>query len=203
MPLERMGRMEYVHTVCLLDSAGKSLTEANIRAVLHAAGTTVVESRIRALTEALKDVDLQEVTGSDGGGAGPYVYAGLLLNELDQPITEKNLRNVLNAAGVSVVSSRVKALVASFENVDIDEAIEEATVDSDTDQSDSNESTEEVTKIYEVSKASDTKIFEPPSSEDTEDDGSTAQPSYCPSCGHELADYDTTAFCPNCGYDIN
>ncbi len=55
-----------------------------------------------------------------------YVYAALILNEADAEINEDNLVSVLEAAGVEVEDSRVKALVAALEDVDIDEAIEEA-----------------------------------------------------------------------------
>ncbi|MEF8776180.1 MAG: 50S ribosomal protein P1 [Haloarculaceae archaeon] len=56
-----------------------------------------------------------------------YVYAALILNESDAEINEGNLTDVLDAAGVDVEESRVKALVAALEDVDIDEAVEEAT----------------------------------------------------------------------------
>jgi len=56
-----------------------------------------------------------------------YVYAALILNESGEEINEENLTGVLEAAGVDVEESRVKALVAALEDVDIDEAVEEAT----------------------------------------------------------------------------
>ena len=55
-----------------------------------------------------------------------YVYAALILNETGAEINEANLTEVLDAAGVDVEESRVKALVAALEDVDIDEAVEEA-----------------------------------------------------------------------------
>ncbi|MCU4924814.1 50S ribosomal protein P1 [Halobacteria archaeon AArc-dxtr1] len=55
-----------------------------------------------------------------------YVYAALILNESDAEITEENVTDVLDAAGVDVEESRVKALVAALEDVDIEEAVEEA-----------------------------------------------------------------------------
>jgi large subunit ribosomal protein L12 len=55
-----------------------------------------------------------------------YVYAALILNETGEEINESNLTDVLEAAGASVSESRVKALVAALEDVDIDEAVEEA-----------------------------------------------------------------------------
>ncbi|AGB32221.1 50S ribosomal protein L12P [Natrinema pellirubrum DSM 15624] len=55
-----------------------------------------------------------------------YVYAALILNESGEEINEDNLTNVLDAAGVDVEESRVKALVAALEDVDIDDAVSEA-----------------------------------------------------------------------------
>ena len=55
-----------------------------------------------------------------------YVYSALILNESGAEINEDNLTDVLDAAGVDVEESRVKALVAALEDVDIDEAVEEA-----------------------------------------------------------------------------
>jgi large subunit ribosomal protein L12 len=56
-----------------------------------------------------------------------YVYAALILNESGEEINEENLTGVLEAAGVDVEQSRVKALVAALEDVEIDDAVEEAT----------------------------------------------------------------------------
>jgi large subunit ribosomal protein L12 len=55
-----------------------------------------------------------------------YVYAALILNESGEEINEDNLTDVLDAAGVDVEESRVKALVAALEDVDISEAVEQA-----------------------------------------------------------------------------
>jgi large subunit ribosomal protein L12 len=55
-----------------------------------------------------------------------YVYAALILNESGEEINEENITGVLEAAGVDVEESRVKALVAALEDVDIDEAVAEA-----------------------------------------------------------------------------
>ena len=55
-----------------------------------------------------------------------YVYAALILHETDEEINEENLTGVLEATGVDVEESRVKALVAALEDVDVEEAIETA-----------------------------------------------------------------------------
>lgn len=52
-----------------------------------------------------------------------YVYAALILHESDSEITEESLTNVLDAAGVDPDESRIKALVAALEDVDIEEAM--------------------------------------------------------------------------------
>ena len=55
-----------------------------------------------------------------------YVYAALILNETDGEINEENVTAVLEAADVDVEESRVKALVAALEDVDIEEAVDTA-----------------------------------------------------------------------------
>lgn len=52
-----------------------------------------------------------------------YVYAAMLLHKAGKPIDEKNLTEVLKAAGINTDPIRIKALVASLSEVDIDEAI--------------------------------------------------------------------------------
>ena len=55
-----------------------------------------------------------------------YVYAAMLLHKAGKEINEKNVSEVLTAAGVSADAVRVKALVASIAEVDIEEAIKAA-----------------------------------------------------------------------------
>jgi large subunit ribosomal protein L12 len=55
-----------------------------------------------------------------------YVYAALILHESGDEINEDNLTGVLEAAGVDVEESRVKALVAALEDVDIEDAVADA-----------------------------------------------------------------------------
>jgi len=52
-----------------------------------------------------------------------YLYAAMLLHKAGKTIDEKNLTEVLKSAGVNADPVRVKALVASLSEVDIDEAI--------------------------------------------------------------------------------
>ena len=55
-----------------------------------------------------------------------YIYAGMLLHNAKQPISEDSIKKVLSAAGVAVDEARVKALVAALSEVNIDEAIKAA-----------------------------------------------------------------------------
>ena len=52
-----------------------------------------------------------------------YIYAAMLLHRAGKPIDEANLTKVLEAAGINADPVRVKALVASLAEIDIDEAI--------------------------------------------------------------------------------
>ena len=53
-----------------------------------------------------------------------YVYAAMLLHKAGQKIDEANVKKVLEAAGVKADDSKIKALVAALEGVNIEEAIE-------------------------------------------------------------------------------
>lgn len=55
-----------------------------------------------------------------------YVYAAMLLHKAGKAINEENLTQVLTAAGINVDAVRVKAMVASLAEVNIDEAIKSA-----------------------------------------------------------------------------
>ncbi|MHB8586292.1 MAG: 50S ribosomal protein P1 [Thermoplasmatota archaeon] len=55
-----------------------------------------------------------------------YVYSALVLHSAGKPVDEAGVTNVLKAAGVTADASRVKALIASLEGVNIDEAIKTA-----------------------------------------------------------------------------
>jgi large subunit ribosomal protein L12 len=55
-----------------------------------------------------------------------YVYAAMLLHKAGKEINEKSVSNVLTAVGIKVDAVRVKALVASLSEVNIDEAIKAA-----------------------------------------------------------------------------
>ena len=52
-----------------------------------------------------------------------YVYAAMLLHKAGKPIDEKSITEVLKAAEINADPVRVKALVASLAEVNIEEAI--------------------------------------------------------------------------------
>lgn len=56
------------------------------------------------------------------------VYAAMLLHKGGKKIEEGSVKKVLDAAGISVDESRIRALVATLEGVDIDQAIKEASM---------------------------------------------------------------------------
>ena len=57
-----------------------------------------------------------------------YIYSAMLLHSAGKKITEENVKKVLTAAGVKADDSRIKALTASLDGVNIDEAITTAAV---------------------------------------------------------------------------
>jgi large subunit ribosomal protein L12 len=57
-----------------------------------------------------------------------YVYSALLLHSAKQPISEDGVKKVLAGAGISADEGKVKALVASLEGVNIEDAIKNAAV---------------------------------------------------------------------------
>jgi len=55
-----------------------------------------------------------------------YVYAALLLHKLKKPITEHEMKKVLEAAGSHADEAKIKTLIASLQGVDLDKAMSEA-----------------------------------------------------------------------------
>ncbi|MCU4750667.1 50S ribosomal protein P1 [Halobacteria archaeon AArc-curdl1] len=96
-----------------------------------------------------------------------YVYAALILHEADRDITEESVTNVLEAAGTDVDESRVKALVATLEDVDIDEAVAEAAVGAPATATPAEEA--------EPEEAPEEAAEEPEEEEEDEDEGATGE----------------------------
>jgi len=57
-----------------------------------------------------------------------YVYAALLLHKLGQPVDEEHMNKILQASGAQVDESKMKSLVVSLKDVDIDKELENAVV---------------------------------------------------------------------------
>jgi len=53
-----------------------------------------------------------------------YIYAALLLHKLGKPVNEENLKKVISATGAEPDEAKVKTLVASLKDVDIDKELE-------------------------------------------------------------------------------
>ena len=57
-----------------------------------------------------------------------YIYSAMLLHSAGKKITEEGIKKILTAAGVKADDARIKALTASLEGVNIDDAIKTAAV---------------------------------------------------------------------------
>jgi len=57
-----------------------------------------------------------------------YVYAALMLHKLKKEITEENVTSIVKASGTEVNEAKVKSLVASLADVNIEDAIMAAPV---------------------------------------------------------------------------
>jgi len=57
-----------------------------------------------------------------------YTYAALLLHKLGQEVSEDNLNKVISATGANVDEGKVKVLVASLKDVNIDEQLANASM---------------------------------------------------------------------------
>ena len=57
-----------------------------------------------------------------------YVYAALMLHKLKKEITEENVTLIIKASGAEVNEAKVKSLVASLADVNIEDAIKAAPV---------------------------------------------------------------------------
>jgi len=55
-----------------------------------------------------------------------YVYAALMLHKLKKEITEENVTSIVISSGAEVNEAKVKSLVASLADVDIEDAIKAA-----------------------------------------------------------------------------
>lgn len=77
-----------------------------------------------------------------------YAYATLMLSESDEEINEQNLTAVLEASGTAFEASRVKAIVAAMEDIDVDDVVSTPIDDGPTDSAD--DSFEEPEELLEA-----------------------------------------------------
>jgi len=56
------------------------------------------------------------------------VYAALLLHSVKKPVDEAGIKKIVEAAGGEVDSARIKALVGSLKDVNIEDAIKQTAV---------------------------------------------------------------------------
>lgn len=57
-----------------------------------------------------------------------YIYAALLLHKAGKPVDAESITKIMQSAGAEVDESKVKSLVASLKDVDIDKELENALV---------------------------------------------------------------------------
>jgi len=55
------------------------------------------------------------------------IYASLLLHSAKKPITEENIKKIVEAIGEKADDAQIKALVSALEGINIDDAISKAT----------------------------------------------------------------------------
>ncbi|MCK4614464.1 MAG: 50S ribosomal protein P1, partial [Thermoplasmata archaeon] len=55
-----------------------------------------------------------------------YIYSAMVLHAAGKDITEEGIKNILEAAGIEVNDTRIKALTSSLEGIDIEEAMASA-----------------------------------------------------------------------------
>jgi len=57
-----------------------------------------------------------------------YIYAAMLIHKAGGKVEESTVQKVLEAAGIKPDNARIKALVASLEGINIDEAVKKAAI---------------------------------------------------------------------------
>ncbi|MBU5689872.1 MAG: 50S ribosomal protein P1 [Candidatus Aenigmatarchaeota archaeon] len=55
-----------------------------------------------------------------------YIYTALLLHSAGKEINEKNVKAVIESAGISADDAKIKALVSALDGVNIEEVIKQA-----------------------------------------------------------------------------
>jgi large subunit ribosomal protein L12 len=57
-----------------------------------------------------------------------YIYGALLLHKLGKSVDEASLKKVVEATGAAIDETKIKSVVVSLKNVDIDKELESATL---------------------------------------------------------------------------
>lgn len=79
--------MEYVYASLLLHTAGKEISEENLRRVLDAAGVKVDEVRVKMLVAALKEINIDEVLKQ--ASAAPAIPAAPVATQAAAPAPQQ------------------------------------------------------------------------------------------------------------------
>lgn len=57
-----------------------------------------------------------------------YIYAALLLHKLEKEVSEENVKKVVAATGADVDDSKIKSLISSLKDVDIENELANASL---------------------------------------------------------------------------
>jgi large subunit ribosomal protein L12 len=79
--------VEYVYASLLLHTAGKEISEENLRRVLDAAGVKVDEVRVKMLVAALKEINIDEVLKQ--ASAAPTITAAPVAAQATAPAPQQ------------------------------------------------------------------------------------------------------------------
>jgi large subunit ribosomal protein L12 len=79
--------VEYVYASLLLHTAGKEISEENLRRVLDAAGVKVDEVRVKMLVAALKEINIDEVLKQ--ASAAPTITAAPVTAQAAAPAPQQ------------------------------------------------------------------------------------------------------------------
>ncbi len=100
--------MEYIYASLLLKTAGKEISEENVRRVLEAAGIDVDEVRVKALVAALSKIDIDRVLST--ALALPSTPAAAPAAPSPQPVEEKKAEEKKEEVSEEDLSAGLSAL---------------------------------------------------------------------------------------------
>jgi large subunit ribosomal protein L12 len=88
----------------------------------------------------------QEKFKNKQGEKMEYIYGALLLHKLGKEVSEENLKKVISATGAEADESKIKVLVTSLKDVNIEEQLASASIAAPASASEKEESAEEEKK---------------------------------------------------------